>query len=140
MVSECFLNDILDCFVPFSGIEWYFKLPLRVSLSLAEISLNGPMVCNSNQWCTIGFFCKGDRFFVEYSSNASRKGHSVHSGSPEKKMLSIPKIKIIFNHNECSYELPEYSWNTIPPRTQLKHKMKVTIFIQETFGTPYFPV
>ena len=58
MVSECFLNYILDCFVPFSGIEWYFKLPLRVSLSLAEISLNGPMVCNSNQWCTIGFFVR----------------------------------------------------------------------------------
>ena len=33
-------------FVPFCGIEWYFKLPLRVPLSPAEISLNGPMVLN----------------------------------------------------------------------------------------------
>ena len=32
-------------FVPFSGIEWYFKLPLRVSLN-AEISL----ILNGIQW------------------------------------------------------------------------------------------
>ena len=37
-------------FVPFSGIEWYFKLPLRVPLSPAEISLNGPMVLTDTEW------------------------------------------------------------------------------------------
>ena len=40
-------NDILDslnCSV--HGIEWYFKLPLKVPLSPTEISLNGSMVLN----------------------------------------------------------------------------------------------
>ena len=41
MVSEWFCNDIFCFVVPFSGIEWYFKLPLRVPLSPVEISLNG---------------------------------------------------------------------------------------------------
>ena len=54
--------------VPFSGIEWYLKLPLslRVPLSPAEISLNGPMVLNGIQWYSMVFngiplalFCKG---------------------------------------------------------------------------------
>ena len=47
---NCFVNEILDFFVPFCGIEWYFKLPLRVPLSPAEISLNGPMVLNDTEW------------------------------------------------------------------------------------------
>ena len=33
-------------FVPFSGIEWYFKLLLTVPLSPTEKPLNGPMVLN----------------------------------------------------------------------------------------------
>ena len=37
-------------FVPFSGIEWYFKLPLRVPLSPTEIPLNGPIVLNGTEW------------------------------------------------------------------------------------------
>ena len=32
-----------------SGIEWYFKLPLRVSLSPAETSLDVPMVLNDTE-------------------------------------------------------------------------------------------
>ena len=39
-------------FVPFSGIEWYFKLPLTVPLSPADISL----ILNGIQWYTIGSF------------------------------------------------------------------------------------
>ena len=35
---------------PFSGTEWYLKLPLRVPLSPAEISLNGSMVLNGIKW------------------------------------------------------------------------------------------
>ena len=53
-------------FIPFSGIEWYFKLPLRVLLSPAEISLNGPMVLNDTErYSTVisgiplALFCKG---------------------------------------------------------------------------------
>ena len=42
--------DFFGFFVPFSGIGWYFKLPLRVPLSPAEISLNGPMVLNDIEW------------------------------------------------------------------------------------------
>ena len=47
MVSECYLNNILDSL--FNGIEWYFKLPLRVPPS-PKISLNGPMVLNDTEW------------------------------------------------------------------------------------------
>ena len=50
----------------FSGIEWYFNLPLRVPLSLAEISLNDPMVLNDTEWYSmvisgmpLALFCKG---------------------------------------------------------------------------------
>ena len=32
--------------MPFSSIEWYFKLPLRVPLNPVDMSLNGPMVLN----------------------------------------------------------------------------------------------
>ena len=53
-------------FLPFSGIEWYFKLPLRVPLSPAEISLNGSMVLNDTEWYSmvisgipLALFCKG---------------------------------------------------------------------------------
>ena len=35
--------------VPFSGIGWYFKLPLRVPMS-PKISLNDPIVLNDNEW------------------------------------------------------------------------------------------
>ena len=36
--------------------------------------------------CIEGFHkpFRTDRSFLEYSSNASRKGHSLHSGTPEK--------------------------------------------------------
>ena len=40
-------------FVPSNGIEWYFKLPLRVPLSPAEISLIGPMVLNGTEWYSV---------------------------------------------------------------------------------------
>ena len=51
MVFEFFLNDILnDIWIWFSGIERYFKLPLRVPLSPAETSLTGPMVLNDTEW------------------------------------------------------------------------------------------
>ena len=43
-----FFNEF-GFFVPFNGIEWYIKLPLRVPLSPAEISLNGPMVLNDTE-------------------------------------------------------------------------------------------
>ncbi len=36
--------------IPFSGIEWYFKLPLRLPLSPTKISLHGPMVLNDTEW------------------------------------------------------------------------------------------
>ena len=49
MVSEFFLERHFGFFVPFSGIEWYFKLPLRVPPSPTEISLNGPMVLKGIQ-------------------------------------------------------------------------------------------
>ena len=43
MVSEWFYELYFEWyfgfFVQFSGIEWYFKLPLRVPLSPANISL-----------------------------------------------------------------------------------------------------
>ena len=31
-------------------MEWYFKLPLRIPLSLAEILLNGAMILNITEW------------------------------------------------------------------------------------------
>ena len=47
-------------------IQWYLKLPLRVPLSPAEISVNGPMVFSGIQWYSMVFngiplalFCKG---------------------------------------------------------------------------------
>ena len=62
MVSECFLM----IFWILCTIQWYLKLPLRVPLSPAEISLNGPMVLNGIQWYSMVFngiplalFCKG---------------------------------------------------------------------------------
>ena len=42
-------------FVPFNGIEWYFKLPLTVPLSPTEIPLNGPMVLNDTEWYSMVF-------------------------------------------------------------------------------------
>ena len=47
MVYGCFLNDMLDSL--FGGIEWYFKLPLRVPLR-PKISLIGPMELNDTEW------------------------------------------------------------------------------------------
>ena len=52
MVSEWFFERYFVMFVPFSGIEWYLKLPLRVPLSPAEISL----MLNGIQWYTIVSF------------------------------------------------------------------------------------
>ena len=50
MVSEWFFEWYFEWyfgfFVPFSGIEWYFKLLLRVPLSPADISL----ILNGIQW------------------------------------------------------------------------------------------
>ena len=46
MVSEWFFEWYFGFFVPFSGIEWYFKLPLRVPMSPTEISL----ILNGIQW------------------------------------------------------------------------------------------
>ena len=46
-----------------NGIEWYYKLPLRIPLSPTEIPLNGPMVLNGIQWYSMVyhwlFFCQG---------------------------------------------------------------------------------
>ena len=42
-------------FVPFSGTEWYFKLPLTVPLSPTEIQLNGPKVLNDTEWYSMVF-------------------------------------------------------------------------------------
>jgi len=39
-----------------NGIEWYYKLPLRIPLSPTEIPLNGPMVQYGIKWYTIGSF------------------------------------------------------------------------------------
>jgi len=39
MVSQWIFEWYIGFLVPFSGIEWYFKLPLRVPLSSVEISL-----------------------------------------------------------------------------------------------------
>ena len=50
MVSEWYLNGFLMIFWILCTIQWYLKLPLRVPLSPAEISLNGPMVLNGIQW------------------------------------------------------------------------------------------
>ena len=55
-------------FVPFSGIEWYIKLPLRIPVSPAEITLNEPLVLNDTEWYSmvisgipLARFCKGPR-------------------------------------------------------------------------------
>ena len=78
---------------------------------------------------------RSDRSFLEYSSNASRKGHSLHSGTPEK----LFGTNHIFNHTVCPHELPEYSLSiTNPATTQLEPKTNVKNVIRETFGTPYF--
>ena len=42
-------------FVSFSGIEWYFKLPLTVPLSPTEILLNSQMVLNDTEWYSMVF-------------------------------------------------------------------------------------
>ena len=39
MVFELYFEWYFGFFVPLSGIEWYFKLPFRVPLSPAEMSL-----------------------------------------------------------------------------------------------------
>ena len=39
-----------------NGIEWYYKLPLRIPSSPTEIPLNGPTVLNGIQWYTIASF------------------------------------------------------------------------------------
>ncbi len=55
---EQYLNGILICLgfcVPFNGIEWYFKLPLRVPPSPTEIALNGPMVLDDTEWYSMIF-------------------------------------------------------------------------------------
>ena len=66
MVSEWYLNGFLMIIWFLCTIQWYLKLPLRVPLSPAEISLNGPMVLNGIQWYSMVFngiplalFCKG---------------------------------------------------------------------------------
>ena len=48
--------------------------------------------------CTEGFhnYFRTDRFFLEYISNASRTGHSLHLGALEVLILNIPKT--IFDH------------------------------------------
>ena len=64
------LSDILDSlYVPFSGIECYFKLLLRVPPSPAEMSFNGPMVLNDTEWYSVvisgiplALFCKGRNY------------------------------------------------------------------------------
>ena len=38
-----------------NGIEWYYKLPLRIPLSPTEIPLNGPTVLNGIQWYSMVF-------------------------------------------------------------------------------------
>ena len=52
--------------MPFRGIEWYFKLLLRVPLSPIEISLNDPMILNATEWYSmvisgipLPLYCKG---------------------------------------------------------------------------------
>ena len=42
-----------------NGIEWYYKLQLRIPLSPTEIPLNDPTVLNGIQWYTIGSFLSG---------------------------------------------------------------------------------
>ena len=49
MVCEWFFEWYFGFFIPFSGIECYLKLPLRVPLSPAEISFNSPMILNGIQ-------------------------------------------------------------------------------------------
>ena len=49
MVSEWCFEWYFGLFVMFSGIEWYFKLPLRVPLGPTEILLNGSMVLNDTE-------------------------------------------------------------------------------------------
>ena len=54
MVCEWYFDDILDSLYRSMILNaWYFKLPLSVPLSPAEISLNGPMVLNDTEWCSI---------------------------------------------------------------------------------------
>ena len=38
-----------------NGIEWYYKLPLKIPLCPTEIPLNGPMVLNGIQWYSMVF-------------------------------------------------------------------------------------
>jgi len=40
-------------FVPFKGINWYFKLSLRVPSSPTKILLRGPLVLNDTQWYSV---------------------------------------------------------------------------------------
>ena len=69
--SQGYLNDIwmafwrcVGIFVPFSGIEWYFKLLLRLSLSPIKISLSGLMVLNDTKWYSMVFRVCRCLFFV----------------------------------------------------------------------------
>ena len=55
MVSEWYLNVFLMIFCILCTVQWYLKLPLRVPLNPAEISLNGPMVLNGIQWYSMVF-------------------------------------------------------------------------------------
>ena len=51
-----------------NGIEWYYKLPLRIPLSPTEILLNGPTALNGIQWYTIGsFFVRAIGIFCNMS-------------------------------------------------------------------------
>ena len=54
MVSEWYFDNILDSLYRY-GIERYFKLPLRVSLRPAKISLNGLKVPNDTEWYSMVF-------------------------------------------------------------------------------------
>ena len=55
--------------VPFNGIEWYFKLSLRVPLNPIEISLNGPLVLNDTEWYSVVFSCMPLALFRKGNQN-----------------------------------------------------------------------
>ena len=67
---------VFEFFVPFNGIEWYFKLPLTVPLSPSEIPLNGPMILNGIQWYTTGSFCKGSS--ISMMQDRGRQARRTH--------------------------------------------------------------
>ena len=55
-----------------SGIEWYFKLPLRLPLSPAEIAL----ILNGNQWYTCDVFT-GMFAMLSYTVVTLDVGHCI---------------------------------------------------------------